>query len=52
MEINKEIPGRGNFVVKVDGKTVIELLKMKRPFPPLKKLSKEDMRKMVMDSLE
>lgn len=30
VEINKEKPGRGNFVVKVDGKPIVELLAMVR----------------------
>ena len=32
VEINKEKPGRGNFVVKVDGETIVELLAMVRTY--------------------
>lgn len=52
VEINKEKPGKGNFVVKVDGKTVVELLSMKRPFPPLKALDMDDVCSKVMSALE
>ena len=51
VEINKEKPGRGNFVVKVDGKTIVELLAMKRPFPPLKKLDMDEICGKVIDEL-
>lgn len=49
--INKEKPGKGNFVVKVNGRTIVELLAMQRPFPPLKKLDIEDVCRKVIDVL-
>ena len=53
MEINKEKPGKGNFVVRLEGKDepILELLGMKRPFAALKALDMDDIGKMVMDSL-
>lgn len=37
-------PGRGNFVVRVSTQSepIVELLEMKRPFPPLKALDVDD----------
>ena len=54
MEINKEKPGKGNFVVKVEGKEepVLELLGMKRPFKELKALEMEDIGKLVIEALD
>jgi len=54
VEINKEKPTRGNFVVRVEGKEepVLELLGMKRPFTDLKALEMEDIGKMVIEALE
>lgn len=54
MEINKEKPGRGNFVVRIEGKEepVLELLGMKRPFKDLKALEMEDIGKLVIEALE
>ena len=54
VEINKEKPGRGNFVVRVEGKDepILELLGMKRPFKDLKALEMEDIGQMVIDALE
>ena len=45
VEVNKEKPRKGAFVVTVGGKTVLELLDMKRPFPALKALDMEDVAK-------
>jgi hypothetical protein len=50
--INAEKPGRGNFVVLVGGKKVVELLGMKRPFPPLKALDMEEVCANVLKALE
>ena len=54
VEINKEKPGKGNFVVRVDGKEepVLELLGMTRPFKDLKALDMDDIGKMVIKALE
>ena len=54
MEINKEKPSKGNFVVRVEGKEepVLELLGMKRPFKDLKALEMEDIGKMVIEALD
>jgi hypothetical protein len=46
MVVMKEKPGRGNFIVRVNGKAIVELIGMKRPFPELKAL---DMDKVVAD---
>ena len=53
VEINKEKPGRGNFVVRVEGKDepVLELLGMKRPFKALKDLEMEDIGAQVVEAL-
>jgi len=50
--INAEKPGKGNFVVTVGSKTVVELRGMKRPFPPLKELDMEAIAKQVLEALE
>jgi calcineurin-like phosphoesterase len=51
VKINPEKPGKGNFVVRVDGKelAVVELLGMNRPFSSLKAL---DMEKVCGDVLK
>jgi hypothetical protein len=50
--INSEKPGKGNFVVRVGGKKVVELLSMKRPFPPLKALDMKEVCANVLKALE
>eukprot|EP00542_Grammatophora_oceanica_P013865 CAMPEP_0194029330 /NCGR_PEP_ID=MMETSP0009_2-20130614/3081_1 /TAXON_ID=210454 /ORGANISM="Grammatophora oceanica, Strain CCMP 410" /LENGTH=142 /DNA_ID=CAMNT_0038668961 /DNA_START=154 /DNA_END=582 /DNA_ORIENTATION=+ len=54
VEINKEKPGRGNFVVRVSGteEPVVELLGMKRPFPALKALDMDEVSENVLKALE
>jgi len=54
VEINKEKPGKGNFIVRVDGKEepVLSLLGMARPFKDLKALDMDDIGKMVIDALD
>jgi hypothetical protein len=52
--INKDKPGKGSFIVRVEGKEdtpVLELVGMKRPFSDLKSLDMEDVGKMVMEAL-
>lgn len=53
VEINKEKPGKGNFVVRIEGREepVLELLGMKRPFAELKALDMDDIGKNVMEVL-
>jgi hypothetical protein len=51
VEINKEKPGRGNFVVRVNDKVIVELLGLKRPFPPLKALDMEDVNAKVLNAI-
>lgn len=53
VEINKEKPGRGNFVVRVEGREepVLELLAMKRPFAALKALDMDDIGAQVIEAL-
>jgi hypothetical protein len=50
--VNEEKPGRGNFVVRVNGKPVVELLALKRPFPPLKALDMDDVAAQVLKAIE
>ena len=47
-------PGRGNFVVRVSGvdEPVVELLAMKRPFPPLKALDMDEISEKVLKAIE
>jgi len=54
VEINKEKPGRGNFVVRVSGveEPIVELLSLKRPFPPLKALDMEEISNKVISAIE
>lgn len=54
VEINKEKPGRGNFVVRIEGKDepILELLAMKRPFAALKELDMDDIGKSIMEALD
>lgn len=54
VEINKDKPGKGNFVVKVSGiaEPIVELLQMKRPFPPLKALNMDDVVQKVLNAIE
>ena len=42
VEVNKEKPRKGAFVVSVGDTKVVELLDMKRPFPALKALDMDD----------
>ena len=53
VEINKEKPGRGNFVVRVEGKEepVCELLGLKRPFKALRELDMDEVGQSVVDAL-
>jgi hypothetical protein len=51
--VNPEPPGKGNFVVRVNnGEPVVELLAMKRPFPPLKALDMDDVVAQVLKHVE
>ena len=47
-------PGKGNFVVRVSGQEepIVELLGMKRPFPPLKQLDMDEICEKVLAALE
>jgi len=53
VEINKEKPGKGNFVVTVEGveEPIVSLIGMKRPFPPLKALDMDDINAKVIAAL-
>jgi hypothetical protein len=46
--INPDKPGRGNFVVRVNGEVFIELLAMPRPFTSLKALDIDQVSKDVL----
>jgi hypothetical protein len=53
VEINKEKPGRGNFVVRIEGRDepILELLGMKRPFSALKELDMAYIGKNIIEAL-
>lgn len=53
VEINKEKPGKGNFVVSIKGidEPIVSLLGMKRPFPALKALDMDEIGKKVLEAL-
>eukprot|EP00557_Chaetoceros_sp_GSL56_P014014 CAMPEP_0176478116 /NCGR_PEP_ID=MMETSP0200_2-20121128/1011_1 /TAXON_ID=947934 /ORGANISM="Chaetoceros sp., Strain GSL56" /LENGTH=144 /DNA_ID=CAMNT_0017874025 /DNA_START=26 /DNA_END=460 /DNA_ORIENTATION=+ len=54
VEVNKEKPGKGNFIVTVSGvdKPIVELRGMNRPFPALKALDMEEVIQNVVNALE
>lgn len=53
MVVNPVPPGRGNFVIRVNnGDPVVELLAMKRPFPPLKALDMDDVIRKVQKAVD
>lgn len=54
VEINKEKPGKGNFVVSIKGidKPIVCLLGMKRPFPALKALDIDEIGGKILAALE
>ena len=53
VEINKEKPGKGNFIVSVSGldEPIVKLLGLKRPFPPLKALDMEEICSKVVEAI-
>lgn len=54
VEVNKEKPGKGNFIVTVSGvdKPIVELRGMSRPFSALKALDMEEVVQNVLKALE
>jgi hypothetical protein len=51
--INPEEPGKGNFVIRVNGgEPVVELLAMTKPFTPIKELNMEDVIAKVLQAVE
>jgi hypothetical protein len=51
--INAEEPGKGNFVIRVNGgEPVVELLSMTKPFTPIKELDMEDVIAKVLQAVE
>lgn len=54
VKVNKEKPGKGNFVVRVSGvdEPIVELLGLKRPFPPLKSLDMGEVCERVVAALD
>lgn len=54
MKVNAEKPGRGNFVVRIEGRDdpVVELLAMKRPFAALKALEMDDVGQQIIDAMK
>jgi len=53
VEINKEKPGKGNFIIRISGidNPIVELKEMKRPFKPLKELDMEDVIEKVLAAI-
>lgn len=53
MEINKEKPGKGNFVVTIKGtdEPIVSLQGLKRPFPALKALDMEELNSKILEAL-
>ena len=51
VSINPVKPGKGNFVVKTEKKTVIYLVGLARPFPKLKALDMDDLAAKVTAAL-
>jgi hypothetical protein len=52
VEINTEKPGKGNFVVKVNGQPVVELRGLNRPFPALKALDMDHVVEQVVEAVD
>jgi len=54
VEINKEKPGKGNFVVTVSGteEPIVDLKEMKRPFKDLKALDIDDVIIKILKAVE
>lgn len=54
VQINKEKPGKGNFIVTVDGidEPIVSLLGLKRPFPALKALDMDEINSKILKALE
>lgn len=51
--VNPETPGKGNFIIRVNGgEPIVELLEMKRPFPALKALDMEDVIAKVVEAVD
>ena len=53
MEVNKEKPGKGDFIVTVSGveEPIVELKALKRPFPALKALDMNEVVQNVIKAL-
>jgi len=54
VEVNKEKPGKGNFVVTIEGidEPIVSLLGMIRPFPALKALDMDEIYKNILIALD
>jgi len=54
VEINKQKPRKGNFVVTIEGihEPIVSLLGMIRPFPALKALDMDEIYKNILIALE
>jgi len=54
VEVNKEKPDKGDFVVIVQGidKPIVSLLGMKRPFSDLKALDMDEINKKILEALK
>lgn len=53
VEITKEKPGKGNFVVRVNGgEPIIELKALTRPFPSLRALDMDEVSQQVLSALK
>lgn len=54
VEVNKEKPGKGNFVVRVEGveKPIVCLTRLSRPFSALRALDMDEVANMVLKALK
>jgi len=54
VEINKEKPGRGNFIITISGvdDAIVDLKGLKRPFPALKALNMDDVISKVLAAVK
>ena len=50
--INRDKPGKGNFVVKLGDNTIVELKGLEKPFTALKELKVEDLIEKILTAAE
>jgi len=49
--INPEKPGRGNFIVRVNGNPIVDLRGLKRPFTDLRELDFDEVEKKLLAAI-